>query len=496
MKRPNILLITADQLRRDALGIYENRIIKTPHIDQLASEGVIFDNAYCQNPYCMPSRWSIFTGRYPRSHGVRENGVRFRDEEVTLAQVLRDNGYITAALGKMHLTPQLEVINEDDNWPEDNFGFQIKYLTNDAKRGEYLEELKERDNAAYALVLKQGEEKIREDLAGAAERSFELGPQIWENLIPPQLHQSSWIADKFIDFLGAAGSGSKDSSGINEKPFFAWVSFVDPHHPFDPPEPYASMYHPEVLPLPLRLEGELEDKPPHFRQMLHGFSPGNEKYDFTRVSDLGWQTIKARYYGMISLIDHNIGRMLDALKQSGCYEDTIIVLSSDHGELLGDHGLLFKGPFHYDCLIRIPLLIKWGKRICGGSRINEICQHIDLLPTLLGYAGLSIPRGVQGRQLQPLIDGDRVSGYDFALVEHDNQAWGFNMKTLRSRIWRLTYYGGQNFGELYDLRQDPHEFANLWAREEYRDIKEELKTKLLDRLIATEDFKLLREANY
>jgi arylsulfatase A-like enzyme len=486
MSRPNILLISADQLRRDALGVYQNRIIKTPEIDRLASEGVIFDNAYCQNPYCMPSRWSIFTGRYPRCHGVRENGVLFKEDELTLAQVFRDNGYRTGAFGKMHLTPQLKVSREEENWPETAFGYQIKHLTNDNKSGEYLDEVKSKNRKVYDAVLKQGQEKIKEDLASAAERSFDLGPQVWPNPVPVELHQSSWIADKFIEFV---------NTGEN-RPFFAWVSFVDPHHPFDPPEPYASMYKPEKMPLPQRREGEMADKPPHFMQMLNGFSPGNEKYDFPTISDLGWQTIKARYYGMVSLIDTSIGRMLEALRSAGMHENTIVVFTSDHGELLGDHGLLFKGPFHYDCLIRIPLILKWGNQICGGSRIAEICQHIDLFPTLLNCCAIKVPRGVQGRSLMPLIDGDRNSGYDWALVEHDNLAWGLNMKTIRSHDWRMTFYAGRSFGELYDLKRDPDEFENLWDSPEYQSVKEDLKTVLLNRLIATEDFKPLREANY
>ena len=485
-RQPNILLITADQLRRDALGIYANRVVRTPNIDSLGGEGVVFDNCVCQNPYCMPSRWSIFTGRYPRNHGVRENGVAYKAEEATLARVLGEHGYRTGAFGKMHLTPQLYAAYEDENWPADDFGFAVKHLTNDNKSGEYLDDLKKTDPKVYELVLKQGREKIKEDLASAAERTFELGPQVWGNDIPAELHQSSWIADKFIQYLDTDAEG----------PFFSWVSFVDPHHPFDPPEPYSSMYDPAKMPLPVRRENEFADKPEHFTRMLRGYSPGNEKYDFPTVSDAGWQAIKARYYGMVSLIDGAVGRIVAKLKSLGKYEDTIIVLTSDHGELLGDHGILFKGPFHYDCLIRVPLILKWGDRICGGTRIGQINQHIDLVPSLLSYAGVPAPRGVQGRLLQPLIDGDHGSGYRYALVEHDNLAWGFSMKTLRSRDWRMTYYAGRRFGELYDLNRDPDEFVNLWDDPSHQSVKEDLKTVLLDRLIETEDRKQEREANY
>lgn len=485
-QRPNILLITADQLRRDALGCYENRAIKTPNIDSLGGSGVIFDNNYCQNPYCMPSRWSIFTGRYPRSHGVRGNGVSFRPDELTLPLLMREQGYRTGAFGKMHLTPQLVANYEDENWPKDAFGFQRRHLTNDSKRGEYLEDLKQTDQKWYDYVRRQGEEKVREDLASAAERIFDLAPQIKENEIPPELHQSSWIADKFIDFLDSEGKA----------PFFAWVSFVDPHHPFDPPEPYASMYDPERIPLPVRRDGEMEDKPRHFLKMLRGYSPGNEKYDFPSITDRGWQTVKAKYYGMVSIIDYNLGRILEALRSKGMEDNTIVVFTSDHGELLGDHQLLFKGPFHYDCLIRVPLVFRWGNRICGGTRVSGITQHVDLLPTLLGLAGIPLPRGVQGRSLLPLLEGDAGLGYDHALIEDDNHAWGMNIKTLRSHRWRFTWYASHRFGELYDLENDPDEFVNLWNESEHREVRNELQAALLDRLIETEDRKLPRESKY
>ena len=485
--RPNILLITADHLRRDSFGVYGNRVIKTPHVDQLAVEGAIFDHHIIQNPVCMPSRWSIFTGRYPRNHGVRENGVQFKADELTLARVLREHGYATGAFGKMHLCPQLTAKeSEDENWPEDDFGFQAKHLTDDSKRGEYLRDLKARNENLYEYVLQQGREKIKEDFASAAERTFELAPQIMENAIPPEFHQTSWVADQTIDFIDHYAG----------QPFFAWCSFVDPHHPYDPPEPYASMYDPQKIPLPPMQEHEHNDTPPHFDEMYRGYSPGNEKYEFFTISDLGWQTVRAKYYGMVSLIDANIGRMVDKLKAKGVFENTIIIVTADHGEMLGDHGLMFIGPFHYDGLIRVPLIMKWGDRICGGTRIQEISQHIDLMPTCLNYAGLTIPRGVQGRPLSSLIQGDSGAGYPYALVENHSHDWGFNVKTLRSKDWRLTYYGGQHFGELYDLKRDPHEFCNLWDAAEYRDVRENLKTALLDRLMATEDLKLIRHARY
>jgi arylsulfatase A-like enzyme len=468
------------------MGAYANRVIKTPNIDKLASGGVCFDNHFVQNPVCMPSRWTIFTGRYPRNHGVRENGVQFKESENTMARILSKDGYVTGAFGKMHFTPALLTeFDEDENWPNDNFGYDVHEITDDAKKGTYLQYLKDTDEEMYAYVKRQGEEKVKEDLMSAAERTFDVAPQIKENKLDPKLHQSSWIADKTIEFI-------KENSG----PFFAWTSFVDPHHPFDPPEPYASMYDPEMIPEPLHKEGEMRDKPNHFYEMYTGYSPGNEKYDFRRVHMEGWKTLRAKYYGMVSLIDYNIGRIIDALRESGRLEDTIILFTSDHGELLGDHGLLFKGPFHYDCLIRVPLIVHGPGRVVAGSRVNNITQHTDLLPTILGFTGTPIPAGIQGRELQPLLRGSFGAGYDFALTEHYSGDWGFNVKTLRSQDYRFTYYGSQSFGELYDLRRDPGEFINCWNDPAYRDVKEELKKELIDKLIETEDMTCQRIAKY
>jgi arylsulfatase len=484
--RPNILLISADQMRRDALGAYSNRVIKTPNIDKLADNGIAFDNHFLQNPVCMPSRWTIFTGRYPRNHGVRDNGVEFDNNEQTIARVLRDSGYATGAFGKMHLTPALLTVNDDiEQWPEDRFGFTSWAITDDAKKGAYLEYLKEKDEEIYRYVKRQGEEKVEEDLMSAAERSFDVAPQIKENSIPPELHQSSWIADKTIDFIKQ-----------EDKPFFAWCSFVDPHHPFDPPEPYASMYDPEKIPAPLFNEDEMLEKPKHFYEMHTGYSPGNEKYDFRTVTEEGWKVLRAKYYGMVSLIDYNIGRIVDALRESGKLDTTVIIVTSDHGELLGDHGLLFKGPFHYDCLIRVPLIVSAPQYIPSGSRVRDITQHTDLFPTICSFAGVQAPNAVQGRSLGPLLNGDYGNGYEYALTEHYCGDWGFNVKTIRSRNWRLTYYGSQTFGELYDLDNDPNEFKNLWDHPGYRSKREELKTALLDHLLATEDRTQKRVAKY
>ena len=487
-KRPNIILFLADQLRFDALGCYGNNEIHTPNIDSLALNGSVFDNHFIQNPVCSPSRCSILTGRYPRNHGTRDNGIPLRDQELCFPEVLRENGYRTAAIGKMHFTTQfVPKENEEDDWPEDHYGFDVIHTTCDTKTGEYLTWLKERSERDYEVVKMQGERKAKEDRASASEKDTSGPPQVYPSEIDPRYHQSAWIADRTIDLIREADP---------EHPFFALCSFVDPHHPFDPPAPYSQMYDPDKLSVPVRREGELEDKPPHFRRHREGRGCSNEKYDYRKLSDHEWGEVKAAYYGMVSLIDYNIGRILQALKEAGLEEDTLIMFTNDHGELLGDHGLLFKGPFHYDCLIKAPMIVQWPGAVPKGSRYNQITEHVDIMPTLLDLAGLPVPYGVQACLWRPSFGEIREPEGEYALTEFNCYDWGLSVKTLTGRDYKLTYYAGERFGELYDRNEDPNEFVNHWDDPEYQEVKERLIKRLLDRLIQTEDALPLRIGKY
>lgn len=487
-KSPNIILFMADQLRYDALGCYGNKEIHTPNIDSLALDGSVFDNHFVQNPVCSPSRCSVLTGKYPRNHGTRDNGIPLRGQEVCLPKVLQDNGYETAAIGKMHLTPQfVPKENEEDDWPEGNYGFDIVHTTSDTKTGEYMTWLKEKSREDYEIVRMQGERKTKEDRASAAQRESSGPPQVHPSEINPQFHQSAWIADRAIDVIENASS---------DKPFFLFCSFVDPHHPFDPPRSYYERYDADKLSPPAYQEGELEDKPPHFQQCRSGRGLGNEKYDYRSLSEQQWKEVKAAYYGMITLIDDHIGRILDALRAKKIEEETLIIFTNDHGELLGDHGLLFKGPFLYDCLIKAPMIVKWPGMVPSGSRYRQITEHVDIMPTLLEAAGIPVPQGVQGISMAPIWRGDEGAGHEFALTEFSCYDWGLTSRTLTNRNYKITYYAGEEFGELYDRNRDPEEIVNLWNVAEYHNVKEGLLKKLLDRLIQTEDTKSLRIGKY
>ncbi|MFV0503985.1 MAG: sulfatase [Lachnospirales bacterium] len=488
MKKPNILLIMADQLRFNALGCYGNKEINTPNIDKIAIDGSIFDNHFIQNPVCSPSRCSILTGRYPKNHGTRDNGIPLKASEITLAEVLSENGYSTAAIGKMHLTSLLvEKNDEQDDWPKGNYGFSTLHTTCDNKTGEYLNWLKNISYEDYLQVKEQGERKIKEDQASASKKDKIGLPQMHKNNINPKYHQSTWIADKTIEFIEQSGK---------EKPFFALCSFVDPHHPFDPPAPYDALYEPEQLSAPISRKNELEDKPPHFLKHLTGNGYSNEKYDYRNLYANDWKKIKSAYYGMITLIDDNIGRILSSLSENNLENDTLILFTSDHGELLGDHGLLFKGPFHYDSLIKAPLIMKLPSIIPQGSRYSCITEHVDIMSTILDIAGIRPPNGAQGISMLSALNGGSNAAREYAMTEFNCYDWGLNIKTLTGKNYKLTYYAGENFGELYNRNKDPNEFKNLWDIEEYKEIKGVLLKKLMDKIIETEDSIPIRIGKY
>lgn len=487
-KRPNIILFMADQLRFDAMGCYGNTQIHTPNIDNIALNGSIFDNHFIQNPVCSPSRCSVLTGRYPKNHGTRDNGIPLRDSEITFPEMLKSGGYRTAAIGKMHFTTQfVPKENEEDDWPEDRYGFDVVHTTSDTKTGEYLDWLKEKSPADYEVVKMQGERKAKEDRASAADKDVSGPPQVYPSEINPKYHQTAWTANQTIDFIN-------ESEG--EQPFFVFCSFVDPHHPFDPPAPYSTMYDPDKLDPPVFTEGELADKPSHYNRHRTGHGCSNEKYDYRRLTDHDWGAVKSAYYGMISLIDDNIGRILKTLQDKGIEDDTLVLFTSDHGELMGDHGLLFKGPFHYDCLIKAPMIIKWPGVVPKGSRYQQITEHIDVMATILDYAGVPAPYGMQGMSMAPIMRGNSGGGRQYALTEFNCYDWGLNVKTITGRDYKLTYYAGERFGELYDRNADPTETVNLWNHEEYREVKEELLHKLMDRIIETEDTLPIRIGKY
>ncbi len=464
-KAPNVLLIMTDTQRLDDMGAYGNPVIKTPSLDSLANTGVRFDNCHTQYPACMPARATVFTGRYPMAHGVWSNGVPLPEDETTLAHVFAQHGYRTGGAGKFHFLPHYPYRKNPlptmDTHPEPLYGFQEFHLGEDGRSGEHWQWI-EKNYPAY--VNKPDHE------------------------IPIELHNTYWTVSHTIDFVKQCAA--------DKEPFFAFCSFVDPHQGYNPPSPYREMYKPEDMPPPIRRENELEGS--RFQPLTEGvMGRYNEKLSHNR----------AQHYAEMTFIDDNVGRLIETLDELGIRENTLIVFVSDHGDMLGDHWLWWKGPFHYAGCTNVPLFFNWPGEIESGKLVAGITQQTDVLPTILDLVGLDCPDGVQGKSLKPLLTSkEKDTGYEFAYIESvssgeyhpeyfDHQGKGRKRKpenpidtlTIRSDEWRFTYYAAQGKGELYDLKKDPNEFENLWDDASYNDVKNELMVRLLDHVAKTRD---------
>ena len=447
--RPNVLFIMTDQHRKDALAAYGDPIIRTPHLDALATGGVRFENCWVQHAACMPSRACIFTGRYPMAHRVRSNGVPLPESEVTLAAVFAASGYRTGGAGKFHFLPHYPYrspLPMMETHPEPYYGFQEFHLGEDGRSGEH-----------WVWI----------------HRTHPEYDQTPDDKIPLELHNSHWAASHTIDFIRRCHNRGE--------PFFAFCSFVDPHHGYNPPSPYREMYRKEDMPAPSQPAGEFDDKPPHLQKRARqreGVKP-----------DVAYN--RTQYYGEVTFIDDSIGRVLQTLEELKIRDSTLIIFTSDHGDLLGDHGLYFKGLAYWQSA-NVPLFFNWPGHLRAGKVVAGIVQQIDLLPTILELAGLPAPGGVQGRSQAKLLTTDSTdTGYEYAYIEHADSDY-----SLRGRKWRITVYPGHDYGELYDVENDPNEFANLWDDTRFEQVRNELIRALLARIVATRDPLPLREKPY
>ena len=504
MRRPNVVVFVADQMRADHLGCAGNRVVQTPNVDALAARGVRFDRAYVANPLCQPARATLFTGLTPRGHGVRTNGIALDGRLPLLPEVLRQAGYRTHSVGKLHLRNYGEAPPEgcdgrcDDRYAESRHcwadgrvqalppgygGFETADFTGGHGAwifGQYLTWLREQDPAAPALL---GPE------AGTPPAS--AAPESWTMALPEHLHYNTWVADRSIDFL---------QSRADDRPFFLWCSFPDPHHPYCPPEPWASMYRDADVPMPTRRPGELDDLPPHYQRSFVEDVRLAGRFGPTRIEDEQLRDVIRLTYGMVSMVDHNVGRVLGALDRQGLRDDTVVVFLSDHGDMLGDHWMLNKGPFHFDGLLRVPMIWSWPGRWAEGAVCDRLVGHLDFAPTLLDLAGAPIPEGlapaepVAAAQLPPwpgasiadlLVDPARP-GRDRLLVENDEDYLGLRLRTLVTERYQLTVYPGQEYGELFDLVEDPGQLRNLWCSPAHAALKTELRLRLLDELVRTD----------
>ncbi len=482
--RLNILLITSDQQHWNTLGCL-NPEIRTPHLDRIAREGALYTRAYCPNPTCTPTRASILTGRYPSQHGAWSLGAKLPETEHTVGQDFTAAGYRTALVGKAHFQPlrgteefpSLEsypIMQDLDFWRTFHgpfYGFERVELarnhTDEAHVGQH-----------YALWMEEKGCLNWRDYFRPPTGNNDSQKRRW--LIPERYHYGTWIAERTCALL--------ESCQKNNENFFLWSSFFDPHPKYLVSEPWDTMYDPEKLTVPSVVPGEHDHNPPHFRltqQERPDFSPWRESgqglHGFhSHLRDRGELARDiAIYYAMVSLMDKQIGQVLDRLDALGLTENTLVVFTSDHGHFYGQHGLVAKGAFHYEDLIRVPFLVRLPGRVPAHRRSDALQSLVDLAPSFLGAAGLPIPRAMTGVDQSGVWFGGRASARDHVVVENRHEPTTIHLKTYVDDRYKITVYYNRDYGELFDLREDPAEVHNLWGRPDCAGLKAGLIQKLL-----------------
>ena len=491
MTRPNFLIISADQLRADCLG-FEGRGVKTPHIDQLASQGTRFSNCITPCVVCQPARASILTGQLPRTHGVHDNGIDLDPAigEKGFAGTLAASGYDTSFFGKAHFstyhtfeaTGTPECLKSSSNYSENWFGPYMGFnhvelmlvghnwfLPEKPPRGQHYER--------WFYADGRGDEKnaLYRENAGHTKAAA----QTWHSKLPVAWHNSTWTANQAIEWLKHAD---------HSKPFCSWVSFPDPHHPFDCPEPWSRLHNPEEIDLPEFRSRDFKNRPWWHEAVLtkepEGSSESAEiRKNYSRISpqtDDQLREIIANTYGQISLIDHNVGRLLIALDEAGLSDSTIIVFISDHGDWLGDHGLILKGPMHYEGLLRVPMIMK-GPGIPANQIADTPVSTLDVGPTLFDYGHAESLIQQHGESVRPIIE-TQSSDRNFSMNEWEllptRAGVGLSLRTVRTTRYKLTKDLQSNSGELYDLQSDPHEQVKLFESDSAASIRRELENYL------------------
>lgn len=485
MRRPNVLYICTDQQRFDALSCYGNDRLDTPNIDKLAAEGVLMRNAYCQSPVCAPSRASFLTGRYPRTCGVRQNGQRMPRQEKLVTKLFADAGYTVGLSGKLHIAPCHTSVCVSGE-PRIDDGYSVFHWSHHPDfRGAKSNWATNEYNIWLAA---RGQEYNRVPYCGSP--YVYIGPDTVNS-------HSHWCAEMAIEFI-------QSHSLYPENPWMFSLNFFDPHHDFDPPKALLEKYIARLTTedLPNYQPGELDHKPTPQQVDHEGAysTKGNFAYDAMCKED--HLLIKAAYYAMIEQLDKEVGRVVQTLKDTNQYEDTVIVFTSDHGEMLGDHGIYLKGGYFYDPMVKVPLIISWPGHFLKGVVREAMIELVDIAPTLLDIAQLPPYAAMQGKSFCKLLtEPDAEDSFrETVYCEYYNAMRHGDVKIFATMIcdgrYKLNYYHSSNQGELYDLNLDPQERINLYNDASYVNIKITMLETMANRMAFTADPLPVREAAY
>jgi len=478
-ERPNVIVIMTDQQKATASHLYGNTSCETPSMERLAQQGILFEYAFTPHPLCVPARISLWTSQFPHSHGGRRNQTFMPPGATHAFQLWKEAGYHVGLIGKNHCFEQAQDLALFDTWCEISHGGLPRAAET---RGMPWFRPVEGIQAAHALRRTLTPQSSR---FGYATSDF-----------PLEDYSTALIAGQVVRFLETH----------RHEPFALWVSFPDPHEPWVTPERYAAMFPPEQIDLPPWRQGEFDERAPERNRVLYQML-GVERDSLEDVYGL-----LRVYYGMVRFIDDGLGQILGALDELGLRQATIVVFCSDHGDFMGEHRMQCKGGVFYDCLTRVPLIVSWPGQIPAGQRDDSLVSLIDVAPTLLQLQGLEVPRSMHGQALPTVTDAPPrdaayseygAGGPPFRMADLLKMPPPYGRRTLiqslqwreaegrrkmvRTREWKYVHDPMGDLDELYDLVNDPWELENVVDEPAHRDVVAELRLRLLDWSIETED---------
>jgi arylsulfatase A-like enzyme len=508
MTAPNILLITSDQQHWLTLGV-NNPHIKTPNLDRLARQGANFTRAYTNNPVCTPTRATLITGLYPAWHGAWTIGVKLPEDVPTIGETFQQHGYESILVGKAHFQPLASGPGADDEsiekqptlrdldfWRHFHEHYPSWYGFNRVETARMHTD--ESHVGGHYAIWMEDEKGLKNwpDYFWPYPHTPDMKRAYGAWDLPDERHHSTWVGER---------TNANIERCVREgKPFFLWSSYFDPHPPYAIPEPWASMYDPADMPVPALDDADemLEKMPPPHRMTqdpdadyseFEESGYGNHGYSYQHKDEAHRRKDMAIYYGMISKMDHEIGKTLDKLDELGIADNTLVVFTTDHGHYLGQHGLTAKGPFHYEDGIKLPFIVRWPNEVPAGVECDALQALVDLPPTFLDACGIAVPGLMQGVSQLDVWRGRADKARDEVLVENRHQPSAVHLRTYLDKRYKMTVYRDRlDWGELFDLEADPNEYHNRWDDPEYSSVKAEVMHRFINAELAREPTRMPR----